>query len=134
MDLNPQNYPRMGISHKMSLLSGIGPLILWFPQAEQAKLADAICRRYADDVEFNNMQSTGDIKPPHDFAPQLGNIAYMALHCHPDYRKRWEEIYEDWMSILTELYRDYVTISEKQQIRNSKLPEPFPETAAYSMR
>lgn len=131
MDLNPYNYPKMGISHDFSWLSTIGTRILWYPQIEQAKLADAISRRYADNKEFNEMQSGGEIDIP---APQLGNVAYMALHSHPDYIEGWNTIYNDWMTDLTRRYKaDYIN-SERDKIGKSLIPEPFETTAAYSLR
>ena len=92
MDLNPANYPNMGMSRPLGELMRMRSNIIWYDTQDQAEFADAICRRYAQDAAFCELQlkerSNGYsiLQLPRWNTTSIANSAFMALHSHAKYK------------------------------------------------
>lgn len=142
MDLNPFNYPRMGISHSMDELDSIKPVIIWYQQNQQLKLADAICRRYADNEEFCLKQLSGldneiiknHYKNDEWNASQIGNLAYMGTYAHEKYRLKFQNCYEKTIEILQNKFSALVIACQKMYYSNLRIQNPYTDIEAFSKR
>lgn len=85
-----------GLSHDLSYLTASFPGVLFWPVREQAKLADGVTREHAASAEF----CARFIRPPGNVgsierinATSVGNLAFLALHAHPDHIKEYRRLY-----------------------------------------
>ena len=65
---------------------------------EQEKLADAITRKYAKNESFCEIQISQLPESIHGCnSTSVGNLAYMAIHCHPIYQQEFQTAYNTLM-------------------------------------
>ena len=91
LDLNPMNYPNYG--NYNFIQAPLKEIITW-PMEKQMELSDAICRRYAKNPLFlqmqgENDQSVADIRGINETS--VGNAAFMAYHNPNSY---WSDYYD----------------------------------------
>lgn len=74
---------------------------------EQARYADAICRRMCDNKPFLRQQLVGVRSAKASDIPNttgIGNIAYLAMHADAEYRAEYHTRYTQLISDLRTLY------------------------------
>ena len=81
--------------------------VLAMPIAEQAELADAVCRTRAPDAEFCRgalveLRRAFPHSPPTN-TTGVGNLAYMALHAWPDARIEFMTLWSAYTMMLLRL-------------------------------
>ncbi len=96
LQLSPASYPNYGNYTSESV-----PLneLAARPIEEQAKFSDAICRRYAKNPIFGEMQKGAWQLPTYDELNEtsIGNAAFMKIHNPND--QFWVEKYNDIMAV-----------------------------------
>ena len=133
LDLYPPHYPRFGVSHDLAYLKSLQPGIIWRPREQQAKVADAITRRYAGNAAFC-LQTSQRLQPTMGEAwnsTSIGNMAYLAQHSHPDFRCVYTAYYDEMIRQLTTRHACELDADEKQALRSKVISDPFPEVAAF---
>jgi hypothetical protein len=88
LDLNPAHYSAFGLSHDLRYLESLKPDVVWYKIGEQSKCADAITKRYHDNMDFVLSQQMLNDKDQWKQtvtkgtwnATSVGNLAYCALH------------------------------------------------------
>ena len=105
MKANPCNYPNDGLSYNLGYLEATFPKVLWWSMEAQAELVDGVTKEHAASAEF----CARFITPPGEFvsvgtinATSVGNLAFLAMHAHPDhvqeYRRIYDELIASWKS------------------------------------
>lgn len=82
--------------HDIGYLQSIVDRISYWPIEEQALFSDGVCRNHASSSVFCEDQlPKGPIEVTFFNATSVGNLAYMALYCHEDYRDRFKAYYDE---------------------------------------
>ena len=115
MNMYPGAYANNGLMYNRDYLKTLYPTILTWPTVDQAELADAICRRFAQTDWFCEHQAdrpaslvattkclhdTKHKSNPECLVVAVGNTAYMALHALEPYREYYQESLSTVVSTL----------------------------------